>query len=364
MTVSLGLASPAVAATPDPPTSPGLTNSAQLTSPVVVDGIVLDNEGRAAAGTPVVIMVWPDSESLGRLPIGAAVPTENVAIATTDALGKFVLRLDGSKSLTQFANTNGIVNFDVVAGTGSARAAFSMSQSLVQLSASEIAKSVSGAPAEAAHVTMALGPDAATSATRSAAVVPTIGCSLQKIGTYGLQWVSVGETYTHAYSTAKFTFNASSGSSLGVAVSSGGAFTASGTSSTSSSTTITFPTAAVSTSRIWRSQYVYDKYTDLCGHTYARPGAFGGSQGYLITGAPTSTYCVVTLGGSTFERASSTASTFAGGVGIAAAIGINLSAQTGFSTSAKVAYTFSASGHICGTNGLPGSSPGRLVAKG
>lgn len=59
------LAGPATASAPASPL-PGITDSARLSTPVVASGRVSGTDGTPAAGVPVVIRVWPDSEALGR----------------------------------------------------------------------------------------------------------------------------------------------------------------------------------------------------------------------------------------------------------------------------------------------------------
>jgi hypothetical protein len=308
----------------------------------------------------VAIRVWPDAETLGRLPIGATVDAPVVAATVTGADGSYALRLDPKRSLDGFADPNGFVSLEVIAGSGAASTSFSLSRSSRDLtSASSTARSASVKPDE---VDLVLSAGASAPKT-DAQAAPAIGCSLQKLATYGPQWTVVGETYTHPGSTAKFTYTAGASSTLGIGVSSGGAFAASGSTTVTSSATVGFPTTPVNSARQWRTQFRYDKFTDLCGHVYARPTAFLGGAGVVYAVTIGATYCVSQIAGSSFTKSSSTSTTLSTGVDSSSDIGIDLSARTGFTTTAKVVYTFTSSGKMCGTSGYPGSSPGRLAAK-
>lgn len=348
------VASPAIADEPD--TTGGLVPSERLASPTLIAGLVTAPDGSPAPGVPVVIRVWPDSETLGRLPIGATVQTAEIAATTTDAVGHYELRADPAQSIERYADRNGVVSFDVVAGEGAASVSFALTRKATQLAATN--QNDSEARVAPTQVDLRLSAASAS----SDAEAPT-ACILSKLASYGPQWAVVGETYTHAGSTAKFTYTAGSTSTLGVGVSSGGIFTAGGTASVTNSATIGFPTTPVNSSRQWRTQFQYDKFTDLCGHIYARPTSFLGGAGIVYAPTISATYCVPQTAGSNFTKSTTTASTISTGVDSSSAIGIDLSARTGFTTTAKVTYTFSSSGKMCGTAGYPGNSPGRLAAK-
>jgi hypothetical protein len=140
-------------------------------------------------------------------------------------------------------------------------------------------------------------------------------------------------------------------------------FTAGGTATTTSTATLGFPTTPTNSARQWRTQFNYDKFTDLCGHIFARPTNFLGGTNAVIVGQILATNCVAQLAGSSFTKSTSTASTLSAGVDSSGSIGIDLSAQTGFTTTAKVKYTFASAGKMCGSSGFPGASPGRLAAR-
>ena len=63
------------------------------------------------------------------------------------------------------------------------------------------------------------------------------------------------------------------------------------------------------------------------------------------------------------HQADATAQTNAAGVSITPNIGINVSSQRGYPTTASAKVTFTTARRLCGTRGLPGSSPGLLVAQ-
>ena len=357
LVASTALAGPAFAADPDGPV-PGVTDSARLSTPVLVAGTVEGADGAPAAGVPVAIRVWPDSETLGKLPIGASVPTQIVGTAVTDGSGGYELRVDPSKSVSKLADRNGIVSFDVVAGSGEASTSFATTRTAGELSTTTAAARTAKPSVSTVDLTL---PASAAAAKGEAAAV---ACQLKKLATYGPKWTVVGETYTHPGSTAAFTYTSGSSSTLGIGVSSGGgAFTAGGTTSVSSTATLGFPTTPVNSARQWRTQFRYDKFTDLCGHISARPTAFLGGTGIVYAVTIAATKCVAQVPNTSFTKSTTTASTLSGGVDTSSDIGIDLSARTGFTTTAKVTYTFAQGGQMCGTTGFPGASPGRLAAK-
>ena len=361
LVASTALAGPAFAADPDAPV-PGVTDSARLSTPVLVAGTVEGADGAPAAGVPVAIRVWPDSETLGKLPIGASVPTQIVGTAVTDGSGGYELRVDPSKSVSKLADPNGFVSLEVVAGTGASSSTFSLPRAASDLASSGAARSTAPAVSQV-DLALSAQSEAASVAKSELAAAPAVACSLQKLATYGGKWTVVGETYTHPGSTAKFTYTAGSTSSLGIAVSTGGVFSASGSSTVTNSATIGFPTTPVNSARQWRTQFRYDKFTDLCGHIYARPTAFLGGAGIVYAVTIAATKCVAQVPNTSFTKSTTTASTLSGGVDTSSDIGIDLSARTGFTTTAKVTYTFAQGGQMCGTTGFPGASPGRLAAK-
>lgn len=197
-------------------------------------------------------------------------------------------------------------------------------------------------------------------------------CGTTLVSDLGQRSVWVGGTYvTTTGVTADLIYNASSSSTLGVGVSTGGSygsFSASGSVSKSSSGTVNF--AAHSSRQHAYTYFVYGKFGYWCD---SRPGYYeykvmarswaGGSSVYTPSSAPTASYCTPNSAGSSFAKTTSTAYTFGTGADVSGAIGIDLSSRTGYSTQTQATFKFTYARKLCGTNALPGGSPGRLVAK-
>lgn len=78
--------------------------------------------------------------------------------------------------------------------------------------------------------------------------------------------------------------------------------------------------------------------------------------------AVSSSYCVPEAAGSPFTKTTTAATTWTNGTHLGPVIGIDLSSKTGYSSESAVHFLFTANGRLCGTNGDPGATPGRLVA--
>jgi len=209
----------------------------------------------------------------------------------------------------------------------------------------------------------------ATQATDMVAPTQIVPCGVIYQGDMGNHSVWVGGHYsTTTGVTHDLEYANGATSSLGVGVSSSGAwgsYRASGTSSVSASGTINYP--ATSGRQHDYTEFNYDKYLVGCAGTnkceVRATHWVGGGHTYVPPAAPTATHCVLHGAGEIFTLERTSAYNFSTGADVSSAIGIDLSAQTGYTASAKVTFRFAATRHLCGTNGDPGAAPSRLVAK-
>ncbi|MEV6500091.1 DNRLRE domain-containing protein [Streptomyces prunicolor] len=408
----------------------GITDSANLTTPVISSGTVKDADGNVAAGADVVLYAWPDNESDDALEEGDSVKLQPVAKAVSDSSGGYVLRVASASSLTPEAAADGTVNLETVAYSGSHQALFNFPRTLVTSSSttaylaattdSATATSIDTTPAtadlvldNAPTVTADSGsteavdeeststptsvtddPDSATaSAADDAAAAEsaasdttddttadagvTKGCSGSLKKKLGERWVIAGQTYS-ATTGVKHTFEYSRGadSSLGVGVSTSGAygsFTGSGSVSKSSSVTMDYPEYANHKGVYYKTEYSYGKYLMTCGmggrgstisqHYEVRARGYYGGAKTSTAYIPTAKHCAYQQKDTKFSRTTSHAITWSDGASLANVIGIDLSVETGYSSDAMVLYTFNASRYICGTGGAPGGAhPYNFVA--
>ncbi|MFE2423156.1 DNRLRE domain-containing protein [Streptomyces hokutonensis] len=300
----------------------GITDSADLTTPVISSGTVKGADGNVAAGADVVLYAWPDNESDDALEEGDSVKLQPVAKAVSDSSGAYTLRVASASALTPEAATDGTVNLETVAYSGSHQAVFNFPRTLVSsssstaylaattkaaatdtdttaiadttpvvadlvldnaLSTSEYSSSTDGASngideeSSSAPGSLTDDPDSATAsaaddtaAAESAAsdAGAAKACSSTLVKNLGAKWVIAGQTYS-ATSGVKHTFSYSKGadSSLGVGVSASGtygSFTSSGSVSKSSSLTMEYPTYGNNRGVYYKTEYSYGKYLVGC----------------------------------------------------------------------------------------------------
>lgn len=338
----------------------GITDSSRISGDPLITGSILDAKGAPVGeGELVVLRAWPDHSTMARLAVGESVKMTTVATALTQADGTFALRISDKASASSIAmsNGNGLVDFQIV------------SAGVNHLSVHSFTAQPDGELDSAPKSVQVASIPGAEFPNRGAQDMVDKACSTWKKTDVGPRWVKVGYGYTSATGgTVTFTYTSGSSSTLGTAVSATGAsgsFSVSGTSSWSSTATISYP--ATSGNKIWKTQFRYGVYTTVCdpGLTWhdLRADGFVGGSSIVATSAPAATYCTSFIAGSSFTKETTSAYTHAAAVEIAAFAGINLKATTGFSTKAKLKYTFPNGGKLCGTNGYPGGTPLRLVAK-
>ncbi|WP_262064512.1 DNRLRE domain-containing protein [Streptomyces sp. STR69] len=304
----------------------GITDSSDLTTPVVSNGTIKGADGNTVAGADVVLYAWPDNESDDALEEGDSVKLQPVAKAVSDSSGDYTLRVASASSLTPQAAADGTVNFETVAYSGSQQAVFNFPRTLVTassttaylaattdaatsdtdttsmadttpvvadlvmdnaLSISAYSSSSDGASngvdeeSSSAPESLTDDPDSATAsaaddtaAAESEASDTTAdagvakGCNGTLVKGLGAKWVIAGQTYS-ATTGVKHTFSYSKGadSSLGVGVSASGtygSFTSSGSVSKSSSITMEYPAYGNNRGVYYKTEYSYGKYLVAC----------------------------------------------------------------------------------------------------
>ncbi len=199
--------------------------------------------------------------------------------------------------------------------------------------------------------------------TASGLVLPA-SCITSLKADLGSTLVTVGESFSDASSVrATFTYGQGQSSSLGAAISYGGAFTASGSTSVSKGAGSGFGPVTGAVNRAYRTNFDYRRYYTLCNtspsySTVKATAWYGGATAVSISDVAMGK-CVGYGVNGHYWISSSSATRLSGAASLAGAIGINLSAQTGWSSSARLDYYMNATGHpVCGKDGYPGSSPG------
>jgi hypothetical protein len=145
----------------------------------------------------------------------------------------------------------------------------------------------------------------------------------------------------------------------------GGGFSQSGAITVSSGLQETYPQHTGNQSRIYRTDWVYERYSQ-CNRIFVQPKEWAGGKITKNVGAlKNASKCVPELPGQS-EVISGTAATFEGGVSIGKDIGIDLTAQTDYSATAAIFFQLHGHGHahLCGTTDFPGgANPGFVEQK-
>lgn len=398
----LAMATPAIAASSTPSPSAALAdwqtawsylplaNAAPLLAGKVVASSAPSN------GATVVLFAEPTSMKYA-VP-GIPISLMPIARAMTASDGSWSIGVPDGTDLTQAAQPNGVINFEVrsfdgvgsdayfFSATGSpassARARASHVLSRVSVGGKSRVMTTDGAvPTVTLNSnTMPDQPVDAGSSSQSAARPrgihnPAGRCVDMNITNYPTTKTVVGETYSNtAGVTASFKYSQSASSTLGVGVSGTGVlgtFKASGTTGQSASSTVTFPSLSGSGNRLYETYFYYKKFKETCAATTTSTSEWydqatswsGGAATEAPVSAINATNCVSQAAGSTFTKEATDARTESAGVSTLKDIGINLSSKTGFSTTSSVKYAFSAKHQLCGLNGYPANSPGALQAK-
>ena len=326
---------------------------------LAVQGTVLGAAGQAVGGQQVDLIAWPQQQVTAALQPGQAVPTTLVGSAVTSASGSYAIQVASAGGLAASA-TDGTVKLEVITTGTAGFSAFSFHRQLVTTAdRPEFTASPAGV-AQTANLRLLPGG-------QPASATPGVQCGiLHFVKSFGDRITTVSGVWSHVPGVAvRFTYSVGQRSSLGVGVrGSAGGWSASGTFSIEGglSSSTGFPKVSGVEGTHFRTNFVYGLYDVECGGQQTQPTSYAGGTRNVHSATPAATHCVLFTAGSTFNKTSTSAYTYGGGVEMSGPIGIDLSAHTGYNTSAALDFTFTQSRDLCGTNGNPGATPKRLVA--
>ncbi len=360
--------------------SGGLPASAQTASTFNVSGKLSGGQGPVR----VELYLWPSQATTAALKPGQKVPLKVLASQTTRS-GSYTLSVVPS---AMGVTVGHIVNMEVVASAKGAMDTYSFSRQLATDHAGRLVLAViSGKPWMAPQAANMRLPVCGSGNHKHYCACPRPPGGepdhLVFKKNLGTKSVVVGALYSRVQDiTAKFTYDQGQNSSLGVGFSLSDKyanFSEHGTFSVSSSSGQDFRNFHGHTGHLYKTDFRYGKYRWKCdvvedgipkevwGAWQVQANDYGGGATVsTLRKSPDATHCVPQMGGSTFHRSSSAASTFTKGASLTGNIGIDLSSQTGYDHETSLAYSVGSEGTmICGLNGLPGGNhpaPGLIVA--
>lgn len=294
------------------------------------------------SGQRGTLYAWPDDTIVANLAVGDTVPWTEVGEGITTAAGGYSI----SAATVPPAGTN---------------------MTLVAPGAAWNYTSDGSGTAQ----TVSLQMDPATAVDDANPTSPAVCNNPTVVRNYGQQWTTVASTWSIVTGVVMDTvYHSGQTSHLGVDFSATGvlgSWSASGSHDVSSNIDETCPATSDKSDTHYQTQFVDKEFRQICHDTtnyYAKPTSYaGGARETSAGAAPTATHCVFQMAGSSGRVSSSSAYTYSGGVGIGGLLGnAGVSAQTGCSTGAELTFTFNSGHDWCGTAGLPGQTPKRLVA--
>jgi len=348
---------------------PGLVNSDGISGPAIASGVLSGVDSKSVAGALVVLNAWPSGEELSRLQIGETVKISPVGFAYADAQGRFELKISDRELSQKYRDGMGKIDFEINSVTQD-----TVFTHFFTADAGAVDAKVAGRTGLSISAVKDLAPRFKEPEFAPDGGAIEKACVTTKVANLGNFWVNVGYGYVSGSgATMKFTYTSGSSSELGVGVSTSGAagtYSASGTSSFSSTSTVSYP--STNSFKAWKTQFRWGKYQKKCGrtgggtvttYTAKADGYAGGSSIQTIQSYPTATYCVSNAAGTSFTKASTAAYSSSVGASTSGVLGVNVTAKTGYTSTTKITFTFTATKLLCGTNGLPGGTPVRLVAR-
>ncbi|MDT3329453.1 hypothetical protein Q9S78_02110 [Microbacterium sp. KSW-18] len=356
----------------------GLESSSDLEGqPFFEADLYAEDHSATDEGAFAVVYASPSQETIEAMQLGESIKLSPVAFDRTDESGHIEMRLSDPNALEPFADDEGNVNLEMLAsdGTSSYSHSFTVDASAVGEEATEGLSRLSSARSTSVRRSApepvkvhAVGP-----VTGKSSKIEKSGCTYTYVKNLGLMNVNVGYGYAvKGAATVSFNYKSGASTSLGISTSASGVagtFTSGGTQSMSSDEAQGFP--ATDGGNIFKTKFRYGMWKNQCsGQPWGniliyqvKPKNFEG--GSIVTSAsiPSATYCVPQVKGADYTQNKSTAYESSVGVASAPQIGINMSSRTGYSNAASLHFVWKKAGKLCGTNGTPGSSPKRLVAK-
>ncbi|MBB1245779.1 hypothetical protein GL263_19785 [Streptomyces durbertensis] len=374
---------------------PEIKDSREITGSALITGTVRKPDGKTAANAYVYATAWPDGEALGQLEEGDDVPTRVIAKTRADSNGNYQLRVANTLQLAGMTSAAGNVDVDITATDGSPDDIATDSLSLRVSSASADMKRTAGG---VANLSLAQGEEdpvikpvnrdlrmeryESESDGKRAGVGAKFanGCPVtgeKYLRSLGKRWVSVGMHYQTGPSGAKATYrySTSAEASLAVGMSKSGkfgTFSGNGSLKRSTSASIGFGTQGPKTGIRHYTMYKYGLYCNTSRSPgpdftfYAKPTSFAGGAKSVKSAYPKTPKrnCVPHKKGSDFVQDKSKMSSYSKGVKLDDVIGVDLTSQSGYTRSSSLKFEFPKAAQLCGTKGLPGNSPGLLVARG
>jgi hypothetical protein len=314
--------------------------------PAIATGRLLDAAGRPSAGT-VAVIAWPSEAWNRAVQVGDSIPTPTVGWGEARDDGSFTLTVDPTLITREYVNADGHVNVEAIGWVGDRQGSWSF---VTQLAAAD-------------HPAITIRAGAPLTTRRATAVTPLVGdiCSYRLLSTSD-RWVVIGETWPYGSDRGWMQSTSSHSVTVGVAVSSTGAYggwTASGSSTSSSG--VTFEWAESSVNRDYRVGQRFGKYRLWCSASGWRNDyreryvlSTGGFTNALLGSAPGYANCTTVAMG-LWQRDSTLGkhSVFGTGVKIASLIGIDLSVDTNYASTRILKYRLVSAGKVCGSDGVP-----------
>lgn len=329
----------------------------------------------AAGQVRVVLYLWPSQATVAALRPGQTVPLSVLASQMTSS-GSYALSVDPAALRVTMGS---VVNMQVVASANGGMDSYSFSRQLAADHAGGLVLAALFGPPRMASQTANLRVPRCGSGNHRhycACPFPPGGVPDHMVfkKNLGEKSVIVGALFSRVRGiTAKFSYEESQSSSLGVGISAGDSFanfSQRGTFSVSSSSGVNFPNFHGHTAHLYKTEFRYGKYRWRCditqnGVTKQIWGAWqvqandfgGGATTPKLHKSPDAKFCVFQEAHSTFHKSTSAAYEFTKGASLSDNIGIDLSAQTGYDHRARLAYTVGNTGRqICGLKGPPGGN--------
>ena len=309
----------------------------------------------------------PSQAALGSQRIGQSLPLRLLASTTSDASGHYVLR---PKVATVAAATDfgGLGNFMVMTPTQAGINKTFVSARLVggRLVAAAYDAAVGAPSASATAPTISAGRFRAPAS--GSDVSPDYGpsCDTTLLQVFGNRKITTGAVFITTAGHGHVTYESSTTSTFGNAISASGAkgsFKLNGYSSQSNgsgdSVKITDPTHNGWTATLDWTYWNFGEYHTKCPNGgdnvwYTSPREFAGGEGYGAAGSvPLMEYCAPLRHNVGFERKSLKNHTYVHGVDFAAILGISTSSTTGYSATSRIFYVSSSNTSVCAERGYP-----------
>lgn len=349
-----------------------LPASAQPNAPAfTVSGKVAGVAGQVR----VVLYLWPPQATVAALKPGQRVPLSVLASQITST-GSYALSVDPAALHVTMGST---VNMQVVASAKGGMDSYSFSRQLaVGHAGRPVLAAMFGRPQVASQTANLRLPLCGSGNHRHFCACPLPAGGVPDHIVFkknlGEKSVIVGALFSRDQDiTAKFSYEQSQSSSLGVGISAGDSFanfSERGTFSVSSSSGVDFRIFHGHTAHLYKTEFRYGQYRWRCdvtknGVTKQIWGAWqvqandfgGGATTPELHKSPDARFCVFQEAHSTFHKSTSAAFEFTKGASLSDNIGIDLSAQTGYDRRARLAYIVGNTGRqICGLKGPPGGN--------